>query len=176
MGAKQYLHIITASLVVTLLSAACSLQSTADSYKYDNPKLGVSATLPGSGWKTLSPTLPEQVDGEMAATDNLLFLILRQPGKTIDSAFMKTLLDNTAQGYGIAPPYQYTSTDFHGYQALQLEGSSSNNSASPDQHFSIVAFNARGNFYTVAAASQVAQWDKGGKEDVQSILNSVAVR
>lgn len=149
---------------------------SAASTPYSSSRLGVSATLPGDDWVEVPFSMDNAVAEMWKTTDNrLLFNVVR-----VTSFQPKTMLEarvfvNSFANAAVAPPYNIVEDDFHGYPALRLDGTMSQPKLNDDYREVVYFFTVRTQLHFIAAGSKSTEWDDGGKEAVEQILESVSI-
>jgi hypothetical protein len=170
------------ALTLMLLLAGCDTGTPATpqptSFHYSNAHLGVTADLPHNDWIPATG-----YDGDPAARSNDM---LMSPGASLafrvdtgsqsDPAselnFRLLVLQFTGQYF--TPPVSTRDETFHGYQAVRTEGTWSGASALlQGYHWVEYIFLSGSKLYHVGAGSRPANWDKGAKGDVETLLASV---
>jgi hypothetical protein len=144
---------------------------------YENFEMGISARLPGrwsldedSSNELVKLLVSSREDGRMG------FIVVGYLGEQPDT---DREFDTLVQAFGgnLNPPVTYTDVQFHGYPATRIEGISSESSALGNDHRQIYhAFIADGKLKLVGVSVEVAQWEQGGRETLDEILESVIIR
>lgn len=169
----------TATLVATatpLPTATPVSTPTPAGTSYSSSDLGFTATLPGKGW-TMSVMPGNGSRGELWLTPDKRLLF---SPNIVTNALPKSTLQLEAYVKGFAeaafsPPIDITPVDFHNYPSYRVSALWSLPDLPGDYRFIGHFFIAHGRFYFIFAASRIEDWDKGGKEKVQAILDSVGI-
>lgn len=158
----------------TALPTSTQLPST----KYNNPQFGVSAVLPGLNWKTITTSSAAQggTDSEflMSRDHTLQFGFIHFPGahSTTDLRAIPVNLEKNTSVY--LPPTTITETTFHGQPAIRWEAVM-RLGAEGDFRTVFYFFSVPNASYEVHAGKLTTEWEAGGAEEVEAILDSISV-
>jgi hypothetical protein len=143
---------------------------------YSSSVLGLKATLPGKGW-TMTDNSGSAFRGELwlNADKRLVF-----SPSIITNAYPTTNLQlgqyvNGFAQVAFSPPVDITQADFHSYPSYRVDAVFSRAGMPGDYRFIGHFFIAHARFYFIFAGARVEDWETGGQDMVQAILDSAVI-
>lgn len=146
-------------------------------YLYHNTRLGVSAHLSEGDWTLVSTFGPEGIDGELYLSNDTRFTFLAgvvSADLPTTTSEMEILVRRVGDGLFV-PPFEMGQAEFHSYQSLRLDGTLGLDAKYDDYRMIGHFFIAKSRLYFIMAGSRSSDWERDGKQTVETILNSVSI-
>lgn len=162
------------SATPTTLSAASTTKPTTE---YKDSETGISVQLPGSNWRKPSQRddNPAFQGGSVTTTDVSRVFSQQRNTNLIprNNSELREAVDDIRSSSSIQSSRNVSDENFHGYQAVRFEATIE----AQQVVFKTVSyvFVANNSTYIIMAGAFERDWENGGKEDVQAMLNNVSI-
>ncbi len=174
LGAVVVLALIVAGVTgLTASAPAPPLTITGKDTPYSNNEIGVTATLPGAHWHRSNDDYASWLitDGWDNTENKMMFQVSMGQGAAGGDLKSHALEYAAVTGYLSGDAAR--NEKFHGYDSIRLEQRTANASLYHAVDYAILA---RGRYLYVGAACLKTDWDSGGKEAIEKILDSVQIK
>jgi hypothetical protein len=134
--------------------------------------------LPGKEWEDVKDTSNGQMVGDIVVTQDKTRLFTVSTTRAFmpsTSAELYTFVKSFGEA-AFSPPQQLSERSFHGYQAVRLEATMSKAGLPYDYHLVQNFFVAKDQIYFVGVGVKVSDWEEGGQEFADAILDSVRIK
>jgi hypothetical protein len=181
---RQFTGLVDLGLLVPAPSGCGGGTATQQAPSSTDVKLtkpNLVASLPGSGWTKTEDSFEDSQCALVMYEHNgagLQFIAI--DGGTWENLVSLRTLVQTGAGCEILLPVCMVETEDHSYNAERTEGAADAEATSNeaddcqlDYRYIGYASIVGGKYYLVAAGGAIANWEDGGQEQVQAILDSV---
>ena len=164
--------VCTVLLLITLVG--CGSGASGPTTEYDDPM--IHATLPGDDWHSADITQNGALTTDEWENEDrsMIFRVSVNPDEILSTMVLQSW---AVEEYISVMDYPESFTadrdNFRGYRAMRLEAVYPGKDA---YHLEEYVFVVGVRHYFVGAGSTNANWDKGGREAVERIINSVQIK